>query len=59
MKERLEAIRNACFEKLSKVQAMDALQEIRVEFLGKKGALTEVLKSTFSGFSCPTISNSS
>ena len=45
MKERLEAIRNACFEKLSKVQAMDALQEIRVEFLGKKGALTEVLKS--------------
>ncbi|MBO4627528.1 MAG: phenylalanine--tRNA ligase subunit alpha [Lachnospiraceae bacterium] len=45
MKERLEAIRNACFAKLEQVESMDLLQEIRVEFLGKKGALTEVLKS--------------
>ena len=45
MKERLQAIRNACFEKLEQAQSMDVLNEIRVEFLGKKGALTEVLKS--------------
>ena len=45
MKERLQAIRNACFEKLEQAQTMDVLNEIRVEFLGKKGALTEVLKS--------------
>jgi phenylalanyl-tRNA synthetase, alpha subunit len=45
MKERLQAIRNACFEKLEQVQSMEILNDIRVEFLGKKGALTEVLKS--------------
>ncbi|MBP5490139.1 MAG: phenylalanine--tRNA ligase subunit alpha [Lachnospiraceae bacterium] len=45
MKERLQAIRNACFEKLEQAQTMEVLNEIRVEFLGKKGALTEVLKS--------------
>ncbi|MBO4767047.1 MAG: phenylalanine--tRNA ligase subunit alpha [Lachnospiraceae bacterium] len=45
MKERLQAIRNACFEKLEQAQSLDVLNEIRVEFLGKKGALTEVLKS--------------
>ncbi|MBP5411090.1 MAG: phenylalanine--tRNA ligase subunit alpha [Lachnospiraceae bacterium] len=45
MKERLQAIRNACFEKLEQAQTMEILNDIRVEFLGKKGALTEVLKS--------------
>ena len=45
MKERLAEIRKACFEKLEQAQTMDILNEIRVEFLGKKGALTEVLKS--------------
>ena len=45
MKKRLQAIRNACFEKLEQAQSMEILNDIRVEFLGKKGALTEVLKS--------------
>ena len=45
MKEKLQEIQKACFEKLGQAQTMDMLNDIRVEFLGKKGALTEVLKS--------------
>ena len=45
MKERLQAIKEACFAKIEAAVGMDVLNEIRVEFLGKKGELTSVLKS--------------
>ncbi len=45
MKERLKAIQEACLAKIEQAGTLDALNEIRVEFLGKKGRLTEVLKS--------------
>ena len=44
MKEKLEAIKKEALERLNAVQDMDALNEIRVNMLGKKGRLTEVLK---------------
>ncbi|MDO4317311.1 MAG: phenylalanine--tRNA ligase subunit alpha [Lachnospiraceae bacterium] len=45
MKERLKAIQEACLTKIESAETLDKLNEIRVEFLGKKGRLTEVLKS--------------
>ncbi len=45
MKEKLEAIKLAAIAKLEAVTDLDALNEIRVEYLGKKGELTSVLKS--------------
>lgn len=44
MKEKLEAIRAEALKKMSEVENLDALNEIRVSVLGKKGKLTEVLK---------------
>ena len=37
MKEKLDAIKQKALEKLSQVTDLDGLNEIRVEFLGKKG----------------------
>ena len=45
MKEKLEAIKSAALAKMQEAGTLDALNEIRVEFLGKKGELTSVLKS--------------
>ena len=45
MKEKLEAIKAAALAKMAEAANLDALNEIRVEFLGKKGELTSVLKS--------------
>lgn len=45
MKERLEAIKSEALQQLKKVASLEQLNEIRVAFLGKKGELTEVLKS--------------
>lgn len=45
MKERLKAIEEACLAKINAADKLETLNEIRVEFLGKKGQLTEVLKS--------------
>ncbi len=44
MKEKLEAIRAEALKKMNEVENLDALNEIRVSVLGKKGKLTEVLK---------------
>ncbi len=44
MKERLEAIKAEAFSKIEEAGTLDKLNEIRVSILGKKGALTEVLK---------------
>lgn len=44
MKERLEALREEALAALQHVEHVNALQELRVKYLGKKGALTEVLR---------------
>lgn len=45
MKEKLEQIKKEALEQIGNAGALDALNEVRVNFLGKKGALTAVLKS--------------
>lgn len=44
MEEQLLALKEACLAKLANVTNLAELQEIRVEFLGKKGQLTAILK---------------
>ncbi len=44
MREQLEALRQQFSEELSRVDAVEALQQLRVQFLGKKGALTQILR---------------
>lgn len=44
MKEKLEQIRNEAESKILAAKSMDALNEVRVEYLGKKGVLTELMK---------------
>ena len=44
MKEKLEQIRAAVEEALGKAADMDALENIRIKYMGKKGELTAVLK---------------
>ncbi len=44
MKEKLEEIRKTALDALQKASDMDALEEARIKFLGKKGELTAVLK---------------
>ena len=45
MKEKLENIKQAALEKIAGAGTLEALDEIRVAYLGKKGELTSVLKS--------------
>jgi len=44
MKERLESLRQEALAVLSNVQDATSLQDIKVKYLGKKGALTEILR---------------
>ncbi len=44
MKQKLEEIRNAAHTTLADALSLDALEEARIKFLGKKGELTAVLK---------------
>ena len=44
MKEKLEQIRSAVEDALKNAKAMDALENIRIKYMGKKGELTAVLK---------------
>ncbi len=44
MKEKLEQIHQIASSKLRKVASLKELDDIRVEFLGKKGELTKILK---------------
>ncbi|MGG1312593.1 MULTISPECIES: phenylalanine--tRNA ligase subunit alpha [Cohnella] len=44
MKERLEALRQEALEQLSQVADAGRLNELRIQYLGKKGQLTEVLR---------------
>lgn len=45
MKEKLQNIIKAAQEELSGVSASDALEQLRVKYLGKKGELTAILRS--------------
>ncbi len=45
MKEKLQGIKDMAMKQIEKAQGLDALNEIKVAFLGKKGELTQVLKS--------------
>ena len=44
MKEKLSQIKDMAIDKLNKISDLKALEEIRVEILGKKGELTNILK---------------
>ena len=45
MKEKLEQIRNEALSQVKDCNEVGKLSEIRVNFLGKKGQLTNILKS--------------
>ncbi len=45
MKERLEKIKAEALQKISESDVLEKLNEVRVNYLGKKGELTAVLKS--------------
>lgn len=45
MKEKLEQIRNEALSQVQECAEVDRLTQIRVNFLGKKGKLTDILKS--------------
>ncbi|MCD7730802.1 MAG: phenylalanine--tRNA ligase subunit alpha [Oscillospiraceae bacterium] len=44
MKNRLEEIKQIAEQELDKCESLDALENLRVKFLGKKGELTAILK---------------
>lgn len=44
MKEQLEAIRAQADAELKQAESQQALEELRIKYLGKKGALTAILK---------------
>lgn len=44
MKEKLQALKSDALFALQEVDSLTALQELRVKYLGKKGALTEILR---------------
>jgi phenylalanine--tRNA ligase, alpha subunit len=45
MKEKLEELKQVALEKIKSVEELDALNELRVAYLGKKGELTQMLKA--------------
>lgn len=45
MQEKLKAIVNDALEKMKSAEQLDSLNDIKVAYLGKKGELTEILKS--------------
>ena len=45
MKEKLQKIKEAAISQLKEASSLEALNEVRLNFLGKKGELTAVLKS--------------
>ena len=44
MKEQLSQIKKNVEEQLKNAQSIEALEEIRIKYLGKKGELTSILK---------------
>ena len=44
MKEKFEALKAQALEELAAVTSLDALKDLRVKYLGKKGPMTEILR---------------
>ena len=44
MKERLEAIKQSALEQINQAQKMENLNDIKVNFLGKKGRINKSIK---------------
>ena len=44
MEQELQSLKQQALVELSQVDNMDALNELRVKYLGKKGSLTSALK---------------
>jgi phenylalanyl-tRNA synthetase alpha chain len=44
MKVKIEEIKNIILEEIQKVESAEVLESLRVEYLGRKGKLTEILK---------------
>lgn len=44
MKEKLTQIRNEALEKIRNAESLEDLKELKIQYLGKKGPVTEVLK---------------
>ena len=44
MKEQIEQIKNLAKEEIEKAESLQALDEVRVKALGKKGELTALLR---------------
>ena len=44
MKEKLEQIKTEAIRQINESEALDKLNDVRVNFLGKKGELTAVLR---------------
>jgi phenylalanyl-tRNA synthetase alpha chain len=44
MKDRLEAVRDAALADIADTGSLDALEEARIRFLGRKGSMTELLR---------------
>ena len=44
MKEKLETIRNQAKKRIEEIKDLQALNELKVKILGKKGELTEILR---------------
>ncbi len=45
IKEQLEKIRESALKQIEQTEGLDSLNDVRVNFLGKKGELTSILKS--------------
>ena len=45
MKDRLQAISETALAQIKQASGLDQLNDVRVDFLGKKGQLTALLKS--------------
>ena len=44
MKEQLQALKETALSELAAADNLDALKEVRIKYLGKKGPMTEILR---------------
>ncbi|HIU64886.1 MAG TPA: phenylalanine--tRNA ligase subunit alpha [Candidatus Avacidaminococcus intestinavium] len=44
MREKLQALKEAALSDLEKIESLEALKNLKVQYLGKKGSLTEILR---------------
>ena len=44
MQEKLQALKETALAELASVETLEALKDLRVKYLGKKGPMTEILR---------------